>query len=543
MKSVWTSPGAKFGDPSYKNQRSVHTMNQFQSRISDIINTARSVRRKKKVEQKEVTDVCVIGSGAGGAVVAKELAEAGLSVIILEAGEHHEASTFGTYEPEMLRRLFWDSGLRSTRDGAIVISQGIGVGGSTVHNLCYAVRLPEAVLHRWGVPEVWSHFDEVERTLGVTQMQESDVNELNAVIRYGCEMMRWRGGLQRHNRGDCPTCGARCLFGCPNSKPIQTAPVRTGKQSMAVTYIPLALAAGARLYSNCVAEKIHVKQKRAVGVSARLSSGPLDIESKVVVLAAGAINSPQLWLKSQLPNANRRVGKNLHLHPAVFVGGIFNETIDGHLGIPQSYYIDQFFDLRRAPDSGYLLMPAFGSQMIVAASLPGFGKSHRELMERYRHTAALLVLLHDRTTGRVSINHNGMPNISYRLRRSDKKVLVEGAMNAARLLFAAGATEIVMPYTEYIPIKTETDLEIIRQRGIVRNDIMLASSHPQGTLPMGAERRNAVVKLSGESHAVEGLFVADASLFPTSIGVPPTLTIAALGRHIAGRIIESGTVQ
>ena len=102
---------------------------------------------------------------------------------------------------------------------------------------------------------------------------------------------------------------------------------------------------------------------------------------------------------------------------------------------------------------------------------------------------------------------------------------MEGAINAARLLFAAGTTEIVMPYTEHIPIRTETDLEIIRQRGIVRNDIMLASSHPQGTLQMGEERRNAVVRLSGESHAVEGLFVADASLFPTSIGVPPTLTI------------------
>lgn len=515
-------------------------MNNSQSRISRAINTTRASQRKKKTRQREVTDVCVIGSGAGGAVVAKELAEAGLSVIILEAGEHHDPSTFGTYEPEMLRRLFWDSGLRSTRDGAIVISQGRGVGGSTVHNLCYAVRAPQTVLQRWGVPEIGSHFEQVEQTLGVRQMQETDLNRLNAVIRRGCEVVEWRGGLQRHNRGACPTCGARCLFGCPNSKSTQTA--RTGKQSMAVTYIPLALAAGTRLYSNCMAEKIHVKRKRAAGVSARLPSGTLHVESKAVVLAAGAINSPQLWLKSRLPNANRRVGKNLHLHPAVFVGGIFNETINGHLGIPQSYYIDEFLDLEHSPDSGYLLMPAFGSQMIVAASLPGFGRSHRELMERYRHIAALLVLLHDRTTGRVSINHKGTPNISYRLQRSDKQVLVEGAINAARLLLAAGATEIVMPYTQHFRIKTEADLEIIRQRGILPNDIMLASSHPQGTLQMGEDRHKAVVKLSGESHAVKGLFVADASLFPTSIGVPPTLTIAALGKHIAGQIIESALV-
>ena len=518
-------------------------MNKPQFRISNIANTVRAWQRKENIQQQEVTDVCVIGSGAGGAVVAKELAEAGLSVIVLEAGEHHDSSTFGTYEPEMLRRLFWDNGLRSTRDGAILISQGRGVGGSTVHNLCYAVRPPQTLLYRWGVPEIWRHFNHVEETLGVTQIQEADVNQLNALIRYGCEAMRWRGGLQWHNRGACADCGARCLFGCPASKYIKTESTRAGKQSMAVTYVPLALEAGARLYSNCTAEKIHVKKGKAVGVSAQLPSGTLHVQSKVVVLAAGAINSPQLWLKSQLPNANRRVGKNLHLHPAIFVGGIFNETIDGHLGIPQSYYIDQFLDLRRSPDSGYLLMPAFGSQMIVAASLPGFGKSHRELMERYRHIAAVLVLLHDRTTGRVSIDYKGTPSISYRLQRSDKQVLMQGAMNAARLLFAAGATEIVMPYTQHLPIKTEADLEIIRQRGVVPNDIMLASSHPQGTLQMGEERHKAVVKLSGESHAVNGLFVADASLFPTSIGVPPTLTIAALGRHVAGQIIESGIVS
>ena len=517
-------------------------MNKSQSPSSNTTHKFFSLLNRKKSEQQEHADVCVIGSGAGGAVVAKVLAEAGLSVIILEAGENHDPTTFGSYEPEMLRRLFWDSGLRRTRDGAIVISQGKGVGGSTVHNLCYAVRPPQALLDRWQVPDLSTHFDSVEQTLGVTQIQETDVNRLNAVIRNGCEVMKWRGVVQRHNRGACHTCGSQCLFGCPLSKSTQDNPTRMGKQSMAVTYIPLALAAGARLYSNCTAEKIHVEKDRVVGVSAQLPSGNLSVQSKVVVLAAGAINSPQLWLKSRLPDTNRWVGANLHLHPAVFVGGIFNQTIDGHLGIPQSFYIDEFLDMEKRSGSGYLLMPAFGSQMIVAASLPGFGDNHRELMERYRHIAALLVLLHDRTTGRVSINYKGTPNIRYRLRRSDKRMLVEGAINAASLLFAAGATEIMMPYTQHLPIKTEANLEIIRQRGIVPNDIMLAASHPQGTLRMGEYPGRSVVKLSGESRTVNGLFVADASLFPTSIGVPPMLTIAALAEHVASQIIESGPI-
>lgn len=222
-------------------------MNNSQSRSSSATNTSGSSQRQKKQQQQEHADVCVIGSGAGGAVVAKELAEAGLSVIILEAGENHDPTTFGSYEPEMLRRLFWDSGLRRTRDDAIVISQGRGVGGSTVHNLCYAVRPPQVLLDRWGVPDLSSNFARVEQMLGVTQIQETDVNRLNAVIRRGCEVMKWHGVVQRHNRGACPTCGSQCLFGCPLSKLTQDNPTRMGKQSMAVTYIPLALAAGARL--------------------------------------------------------------------------------------------------------------------------------------------------------------------------------------------------------------------------------------------------------------------------------------------------------
>ena len=262
-------------------------MNKSQSWFSNVPNIRPTWLKKKSIQQKEQADVCVIGSGAGGAVVAKELAEAGLSVVILEAGENHDPSTFNSYEPEMLRRLFWDSGLRCTRDGAIIISQGKGVGGSTVHNLCYAVRPPQALLYRWQVPEIWSRFNQVEQTLGVTQMQEADVNRLNAVIRGGCEAMQWRGGLQRHNRGACSTCGAQCLFGCPASKSTEEESMRIGKQSMAVTYIPLALAANAKLYSDCTAEKIHLKRGRVTGVSASLPSGKLDVQSKIVVLAAG----------------------------------------------------------------------------------------------------------------------------------------------------------------------------------------------------------------------------------------------------------------
>ena len=521
--------------------------------------------RDVREDLRETVDVCIIGSGAGGAVAAKELAQAGLSVVMLEAGENHDPATFSRHTAEMLLRLFWDGGTRATHDGSVLISQGRGVGGSTVHNLCYAVRTPDAILQRWetgfGIqdlsPSDLSHsLDRVEATLGVTQIREDQVNRLNRIIQRGCQVMGWRGIVQRHNRGPCPDCSAGCLLGCPTSQP------GIGKQSMAVTYIPQALAAGTRLYTDCLAESVVAENGRVVGVTARFLSTAtephkhadtkpstsedsgnergakyrLTVRSKAVVLAAGAINSPQLWLSSRLPDPGKQVGRNLHLHPAIFVAGIFDEEVDAYKGIPQSFYIDQFLDLARNPNSGYLLMPAFGPIALVAASLPSFGQEHRDLMHSHRNIAGLLVLLHDQSSGRVTVNREGSPVIRYRLNRADRASLIDGLINGAQLLFAAGASEVTLPDTRRIAIKRESDLDGIRQRGIVENDILIAASHPQGTLRMGSDSRESVVDSYGEAHAVKGLFVVDASLFPTSIGVPPMLTIAAMADRIARRM-------
>ena len=510
--------------------------------------------RDVKGDVSDTVDVCVIGSGAGGAVAAKELAEAGLSVAVLEAGEDRDSATFSRYAPEMLHRLFWEGGMRPTHDGSILIAQGRGVGGSTVHNLCYAVRTPDPILEQWGAEfgihdldptDLAPSLERVEMALAVKQIQEEEVNALNRLVRRGCEAMSWGGGVQRHNREPCADCSAGCLFGCRESSPGR------GKQSMAVSYIPRAVAAGARVYSDCLVESIIVENRRggvspSFSVKARLSATDgvddahqLTIHSRAVVLAAGAINSPQLWLNSGLPDPGKCVGRNLHLHPAVFIGGVFDTQIDAHQGIPQSFYIDHFLDLERNPDSGYLLMPLFGPPVLVAASMPSFGREHRELMDNYRHIAGLLVLLHDRSAGRVTVRRNGSPVIRYRLSQADRALLVEGMLNAARLLFAAGANEIIVPYTRRVVIKGLDDLEVIRQRGVVENDILLASSHPQGTLRMGGDPRHSVVNSYGEAHAIKGLFVVDASLFPTSIGIPPMLTVAAMSDRIARRLANN----
>ena len=495
----------------------------------------------------ETADVAVVGSGAGGAVAAKELAEAGRTVVVLEAGGYHDPSELTRREPEMLQRLFWDSGMRGTHDGSILVYQGQGVGGSTVHNLCFAVDTPDAILESWASEcgigdlspaDLAPSLERVKATLGVRPIQEEQINTPNQLVRRSSQALGWHGDVQSHNRGPCPDCSAGCVLGCPNSGP------GTGKQSMAVTYVPRALEAGARLYTHALAEAIRSEAGRVTGVEARIMSADgrpayrLTVRCKAVVLSSGAINSPQLWLNSRLPDPGHQVGQNLHLHPAVFVAGIFDEAIEPYQGIPHSYYIDQFLDLEGS-GTGYILMPIFGPPVLVAASLPSFGQEHWELMRRYRRMAAMLVLLHDRSSGRVTVDRRGYPVIRYRLCRADRDLLVEGMVHCAQLLFAAGARQVIVPYTRRVEIARAADLDVIRRRGIVENDILVASSHPQSTLRMGADPRRSVVDSDGRAHSLRGLYVADASLFPTSVGVPPTLTIAAMADRVARHLSQS----
>ena len=279
---------------------------------------------------------------------------------------------------------------------------------------------PDAILESWASEcgigdlspaDLAPSLERVKATLGVRPIQEEQINTPNQLVRRSSQALGWHGDVQSHNRGPCPDCSAGCVLGCPNSGP------GTGKQSMAVTYVPRALEAGARLYTHALAEAIRSEAGRVTGVEARIMSADgrpayrLTVRCKAVVLSSGAINSPQLWLNSRLPDPGHQVGQNLHLHPAVFVAGIFDEAIEPYQGIPHSYYIDQFLDLEGS-GTGYILMPIFGPPVLVAASLPSFGQEHWELMRRYRRMAAMLVLLPRPVIGPGDCRPAGLPGDS-----------------------------------------------------------------------------------------------------------------------------------
>jgi choline dehydrogenase-like flavoprotein len=490
-------------------------------------------------------EVCVIGSGAGGAVVAKELAEAGRDVIMLEQGGHYTKEDFTQREDEMMPLLYEDMGQRATVDQSIIILQGKNVGGSTVHNLCYCFRTPEPILEKWrredGVrdmsyAQMVPSFERVEKMLKVKPILPHEVNALNNKVRQGCEKLGYHGMVTKHNRENCTTSGF-CLLGCPFD----------AKQSMLITYIPAASAAGARIYANCPVRKIHADDGRARWVEAVVVDAlgrtrhHVRVDAQVVVLSAGAINSPQILLSSGIANSSGQIGKNLHLHPSVLLAGVYDEDIYGYRGIPQSYYVDEFINLEKDPDSGYIIMPVYGFPVATASQLPGFGRDHWEAMRSFHRTVGILVLMHDQSAGVVQMSGSGRPQILYEVNAKERRLFLEGMKHCAEILFASGAKKVLAPYESPLWLQPGDDLGAIERRGLYPNDIPLASTHPQSTCKMGENRRRSVVSSWCQSHDLKNLFVCDMSVFPSSLGAPPQISTAAIADRTAHYIKENWT--
>ncbi|HZS35707.1 MAG TPA: GMC family oxidoreductase [Polyangia bacterium] len=478
-------------------------------------------------------DLVVVGTGAGGAMVAREAARAGLRVIALEEGAYSTPRDFTQREDEMLPLLFADAGARTTDDGAVQVLQGRGVGGSTVHNTNLCKRAPAEVLDGWRIPG-WSaadlapHYDVVEKDLSVTPLLESDLNRNNALLKRGVEKLGWRGGLLRHNRIGCVRSGF-CELGCSFD----------AKQNALKVLIPEAAQAGARVIADCRVERITLDGARASGVVARAldgdgRAGPTVTVRAAVCLAGSAVGSAALALRSGLPHLER-VGRTLRLHPGAAVAGIFDETIEGWLGIPQSYECTEKlrFDENAGPhDDRVWIVPAFAHPVGLAAALPGFGAAHMRRMRLYPRLAVFVAMLHDRTRGTVSAD-GGRVRIRYALDRDDQRALSNGLAACAELLLAAGARTAVVPFASPLEITDRSQLRQIAARGYRPLDPLLTAVHPMGTLPLGS-----VVDERGRWIDLRNLWVADGSLFPSSLGGPPQLTIYAAAHKIAGHLVR-----
>jgi len=491
-------------------------------------------------DQHLSADVCIVGSGAGGGVLAKELAEKGISVILLEEGKYFQPLLdFNLREEKMLPKLFQENGGRTTGNLGVTITHGKGIGGSTLHNINLCFRTVPAIVERWqhedgitfNYEKLIPYFEKVEKTLEINQIKEEQVNTNNLIFREGCEKLGITAKIPFHNRKDCLSCGF-CELGCKFDR----------KQNVAKVYIPLALKAGADIYSDCKVERVIISGRRPTGVSGEIFNREtgrkykIIVKSKVTVVSAGAIHTPVLLQKSNVPDPKKLIGKTLHLHPYCPVGAVFDREVYGWKGIPQSMYTDDFADFKKTGYGGFTIIPGFAHPGSMAGIVPGSGKEHWEIMKDYVRMAAGGAMVHDETNGTVSVNRFGNPVVNYWPDQEDQRQIIAGFKKTAEIYLAAGAKKVLLPYTTPVLIKSMDDLARIDSSELSPRKVTIMSVHPQSSCRMGENPAKAVVNSRCEMHSLKGLYLCDTSVYPTSLGSPPQVTTMALGTMVADNI-------
>jgi choline dehydrogenase-like flavoprotein len=470
------------------------------------------------VSQTLRADYCVVGAGAGGAVVAAELAEGGARVVVLEQGPMHDPDGFTARPPEMLARLYRDGGQSSTLGSPpILLPLGRGVGGTTLINSGTCFRTPPQVLARWA-GEFGLELDEstlapcfqrVERALSVAEVTPELAGANAAVARLGAERLGWSHGYLRRNARGCVGSGV-CVFGCPTS----------AKQHTGITYIPRATAAGAQMVTEADVRELIVEGGQARGVRARVAGGgSLEVRASAVVVASGTIHTPLLLARNRLPDASGQRGRNLALHPATAAFALMDHTVDMARGVPQSFYVDEF------AAQGIMFEGVAGPPAYAAMSLPLVGERHTQAMAQYRHLAQFGLMVSDTSRGHVS-SIAGAPIIRYRLCPEDLAKFRTGLARLQELFLAAGAREV------YLPLPPGVTPERARA-----HDLKLMAFHPLGTARADARPTHGVVDGNLALHGVRGLYVADGSVVPSALGVNPQLTIMALATRLAFHLL------
>ena len=476
----------------------------------------------------EECDVVIVGSGAGGAVAAAELAEAGLDVLVLEAGDHYDRDSYPADRLEAIRTLYREAGL-TIADGRPPIPVPVAkvVGGTTVINSGTCFRAPDSILEEWrsefGLS--WAHdldadFAEAEDTLRVTQLDPNRMGRNGQLAMEGAEALGLSGGPIHRNAGNCVQCSS-CHYGCAID----------AKQGMHVSYLPRAVAAGARLRSGVEAQRVLVEDGRAVGVacSARDACGrrrPFTVRARrAVVAAGGSFGTPELLLRSGL--GGKQVGRNLRIHPACWVGARYEEEVRGWDGVMQSYYVDQWEEA-----NGVLLEATFTPLAFGGAWLVGTGREHQQAMLDFGRIGSIGVQLRDSSVGAVGLANDGALRASYHLNNEDTRKVIFGIARAAEIHFAAGATE-VYPNIPRAGVLRRGDLAAFEAGRFKPSELRLEAFHPMATARISADPRRGVCAVDGSVNGTAGLYVADASLFPTAVGVNPMMTIIAFAKQVS----------
>jgi hypothetical protein len=514
---VYESHPATEAKPGFLRQR-IHRGNQFDSDVN--------------VD----CDVVVVGTGAGGAVVGRELAELGLAVVFVEEGQYFDRSQFTGRAFAMQQAMYRRGGSTfSIGNVAIPIPLGQTVGGSTTVNSGTCFRTPDRVLRTWqrelgldelGPDQLAPYFERVESVLRVEPARPEFLGGNGRVIARGCNALGFtRHGPLKRNAPECDGQGV-CCFGCPTD----------AKRSTNVSYIPLALKAGAELFTACKMTQVIIEDERARGVIAttQTESGhrTLTVRAKAVVIACGSIMTPITLGAQGLANRSGQLGKNLSIHPACGLLAEFDEPILPWRGIPQGYSIEELHD------EGILFEGASVPLEMTMAITPMLGPELVRLAESFDRVASFGFLVEDISRGSVG-TFLGQPLVRYWLQDGDVARIKRGLDVLAQVYFAAGATRVHVPIHGFGILNSVNDLPALRRTRIHARDLELSAYHPLGTARMGIDPSKSVVGQDHQCHDTAGLYIVDGASVPSSLGVNPQVTIMAMATRAAEKIASA----
>ena len=482
-------------------------------------------------------DVVIVGSGAGGAPVAAELAEAGFDVVVIEEGSYYQTRDFTADTSAMVRQLYRDGGATmALGNPPVLFQEGRVVGGSTVINGGMSWRLPEDILGRWRTEarldlttkSLEPYYERVEKRIHVAPMDTEAIGTDNQLLKKGADAKGWEIIGNLRNQAHCVGSN-RCAFGCPTG----------AKQSSLVSYIPRALHYGARVYADVKVERITMHGKRATGVVGHVvlpngGRGPnIAVRAKLVVSSCGAIHTPALLARTGLTARSGQLGHNLSLHPNVKVVALFDEDVTGWKGAHQAFQVREFADEGLGCFAAVNMPPS-----VLAMSFPHRGAQLGTLMDQYNHMVLAGLLCEDTTTGHVK-TINGHPQAFYQLTSRDTHNMQRGLVLLSELLFAAGARRVLLPFHHAAELASPDEARRFLDRPIPPSAWEVVTVHMMGTAKMGTDRTTSVTDQFGFMHDVDRLMIADASVFPTPIRVNPMETIMTLATRAAGHVIDN----
>jgi choline dehydrogenase-like flavoprotein len=511
------------GAPSYENQ-----VREPEPRWMENVLTPDDLEPVMELE----ADVVVIGTGAGGGVMAAELAEQGLGVAVLEAGLFRGRKQFSGSPHRRLQQFYTDAGMTFSVGNTVVsIPTGRMVGGSTAINSGTCFRTPEKVLAEWrdrGLPAEFHpqgfdrYFSRVEEELGVEPAEGPYLGKIADVVAAGADAL----GAEHHplprNAPGCDGQGA-CPIGCPTD----------AKRSTNVSYVPRALRAGATLFTGMPVTRLHRRGRRVVAVEARSQTATgesrrLRIKARAVVVSCGTFGSPLLLEANGIKL--RQLGRNLSIHPAVGMWARTPQRLDPWDAIPQSYGVSGLVD-ERVRFEGFYVPP-----QLVGGLMPADGAELTRWMDAAAHVGQYGFMVKDPNVGRVRRGPGGSPVVQYSVTPDVVDLIARGSSVLAELLLRGGAEEVLTGLGGTPLVRTIDEAKALRHRVTKPSQLRLAAFHPLGTCRMGANADDGVVDGDHRVWGTENLYVADGSSVPSSLGVNPQITIMAMATRAADRL-------